>query len=332
VARRAQLDPLVGDALDAIGYDTLLRDACRILDAAKARDAKRCAAIDASSLRERCQSAVAEIVGAPESCPWRVDSKRALGRDPACIALALRDERLCAGVREPLGRVTCSAIVEHAPARCAALGRAGEKARCEREAARWESVIAAASGGGGERPQLASAGKLTATVGDGAAPVVADLQAELNGGVVLVVGRIGTRLTLGASSDFGSGHFPSSPTAKTTLSLEVLLPATGSKLPRFASDGRKAGTEPEVESFVLRLPGRPDLRAPPMPAKLLLVVTKLEPQRTGAVELSFDGDLSNAEGPWHVHVDVVTFVRDIVTPEALYDANARPFGSAQEMR
>jgi hypothetical protein len=332
VSRRAQLDPLVGDALDAIGYDTLLRDACRILDAAKARDAKRCVAIDASSLRERCQSAVAEISGAPELCPWRVDSRRALGRDPGCIALALRDERLCAGVRQPLGRTTCSAIVEHAPARCAALARGGEKARCEREATRWVSVIPAASGGGGERPRLAGAGKLTASVADGGAPVVADLQAELSGGVVLVTGRMGTRLTLGPSSDSGAGHFPSSPTAETALSLEMLLPATGIKLPRFAPDGGKVGTEPQIESFVLRLPGRPDLRAPPMPAKLSLAVTKLEAQRGGALELSFDGDLSNAEGAWHVHADAVSFVRDIVTAEALYDANARPFGSGQEMR
>jgi hypothetical protein len=341
VMRRAQLDPLIGDALDAIGYDTLLRDACRMLDAAKARDAKRCAAIDASSLRERCQSAVAEIGGAADGCPWRVDSKRAMGRDPACVALAARDERLCAGIRQPLGRVTCGAIAGHAPARCGALARPGERARCEREVARWESVIPPPSGD--HRQGLASTGKLTVTLGDAGAPVVTDLQAEVNEGVVLVVGRMGTRLTLGPSSDFGVGRFPASPTAETALTLELLLPATGTKLARFASDAGRAGgggappnhetgTEPQVESFVLRLPGRSELRAPPTPAKLGLTVAKLEPLRAGALELSFDGDLANAEGAVHVHAEVVTFVRDVVTAEALYEVNARPFGSGQEMR
>jgi hypothetical protein len=34
VAAHAGVDPLVGDALEGIGYDTLLRDACRALEAA----------------------------------------------------------------------------------------------------------------------------------------------------------------------------------------------------------------------------------------------------------------------------------------------------------
>src|ERR1051326_3404484 len=37
VQEKAKLDPLVGDALRAIGYDTFLRDACRLLEAAKDR-------------------------------------------------------------------------------------------------------------------------------------------------------------------------------------------------------------------------------------------------------------------------------------------------------
>src|SRR4051812_28373985 len=34
VKERANVDPLVGDGLRAIGYDTFLRDACRLLEAA----------------------------------------------------------------------------------------------------------------------------------------------------------------------------------------------------------------------------------------------------------------------------------------------------------
>src|SRR5580658_9409690 len=78
VDRHARVDPLVGDALEAIGYDTLFRDACRILEAAKAKDSKRCLAIETSPLRERCLATVAELAGEPDACPWRFDSRKAL--------------------------------------------------------------------------------------------------------------------------------------------------------------------------------------------------------------------------------------------------------------
>src|ERR1019366_1781105 len=57
----ARVDPIAGDALEAIGYDTFLRDACRVLDATKANDPGRCPAIEASSLEARCRTTVAEV-------------------------------------------------------------------------------------------------------------------------------------------------------------------------------------------------------------------------------------------------------------------------------
>ena len=87
--KRAGIDPLVGDALDAIGYETFLRDACRMLDAMKAEDAKRCDAIDASSLRARCRARVAMVAGRADDCPLRSESEPALGREPACVAACM---------------------------------------------------------------------------------------------------------------------------------------------------------------------------------------------------------------------------------------------------
>src|SRR5688500_9512539 len=49
VNERAKLDPLVGDALGAIGYETLLRDACRLLEAAKDKKREACDKIDSSA-------------------------------------------------------------------------------------------------------------------------------------------------------------------------------------------------------------------------------------------------------------------------------------------
>src|SRR5688572_18341673 len=48
VAERSKVDPLVGDALRAIGYDTFFRDACRLLEAAKDKKRETCERIDSS--------------------------------------------------------------------------------------------------------------------------------------------------------------------------------------------------------------------------------------------------------------------------------------------
>src|SRR5579884_4198000 len=106
-------DPLLGDALEAVGYDTFLRDACRVLAAAKARDASPCASIDASALRRRCEATVAEVAGRPDGCPWDVPTKPELGRDPECVAIATPDARLCAAVRDRAGRAACEGIATH---------------------------------------------------------------------------------------------------------------------------------------------------------------------------------------------------------------------------
>ena len=142
--------PLLGDALEAVGYDTFLRDACRVIDAAKANDASRCAAIDASALEARCRATVAEVAGTPDACPGRPPSRPARGRDPRCLAVASRDPRLCAAVADPLG---ARHVRGHARAqRCGparASGRARAKPRCARDAERWRGVLAST-----ERPAV----------------------------------------------------------------------------------------------------------------------------------------------------------------------------------
>ena len=109
VAQRGALDPAVGDALEAIGYDTLVRDACRMLEAAHAQDRKRCAGIDASSLRERCEALVAELAGDPDACPFQFPARPESGRDPVCIAVAVHDARFCAAAVGAPDRATCEA-------------------------------------------------------------------------------------------------------------------------------------------------------------------------------------------------------------------------------
>ena len=65
VKEHAGTDPLVGDSLYAIGYDTVIRDSCRILEALSAKDERRCDPIASSTLRAHCQNTVAIAYAAP---------------------------------------------------------------------------------------------------------------------------------------------------------------------------------------------------------------------------------------------------------------------------
>ena len=63
VKAHAAVDPLVADALHALGYRTFLMDACRILEAAHARSDAPCRRIDATGLEQECEAVVAMSEG-----------------------------------------------------------------------------------------------------------------------------------------------------------------------------------------------------------------------------------------------------------------------------
>ena len=121
VKERANIDPLVGDALRAIGYDTFLRDACRLLEAAKDHSREKCDRIDSSALRSRCQSWVAMVAQTPDTCPLQFEGIPTRGRNVTCLAVAGKDPRLCTGEPRTAVRATCEA---HGPAGRRSLRRA----------------------------------------------------------------------------------------------------------------------------------------------------------------------------------------------------------------
>jgi hypothetical protein len=316
--QRAALDPLVGDALEAIGYDTLVRDACRVLDAAKAHDARRCESIDSSALRERCQAAVAEIAGEPDACPFEVARRPELGRDAACLALAVRDARLCAGAPEAAARTTCIAIATHDAAPCARLPVRGEQARCARDEKRWASAIpaagagnGAASGAGGAASGAGGAASIpsgTATVDGRAVPL------DVSRGVVLLERIDGVHLAVGPMGHAGSGFVAPSPLAQGSIALELVVPA----------DPKKAA----VERLELSLPQRPALTVEsPRTAPLSVRVTRVERARGGAVELSVAGAMPDGA---QLEAAVSTFVRDVVKASA--QLGTTRFGDAGILR
>ena len=300
VQTHAHLDPLVGDALEAIGYDTFLRDVCRVLDAAKARDSKRCAAIDTSTLRDRCEAVVAEIAGEPQNCPWEVSSKRSLGRRASCLAIAARDPRLCAGASEHLDRATCEAVARHDAAPCTRLPMRADQARCTRDEQRWHTATPAADASTAT-PFPPWKGQLRVENEDAGPPAESDLAVDLARGVVLVEDRNGTHVTLGTVTEGGAGFLATSPHRPTTLGVVLVKPALGA-----------AGAGVHVEHAELILPGHLPLDSSAATSTLTAKLDKLEPTRGGRVEFSVDGTLGGAEGVWRVHAHGATFVRDIV--------------------
>ncbi|HTB78479.1 MAG TPA: hypothetical protein VK762_34785 [Polyangiaceae bacterium] len=329
---RARLDPLLGDALEAIGYDTFLRDACRVIEAAKANDAKKCSAIDASSLEARCRATVAEVAGTPDTCPWETPSRPARGREPRCLAVASRDARLCAAVADPLDRATCEATLEPGDRSCAKLQGRAAQARCSRDADRWHGVLASdreegkRSGADGRDPPhdaLVVSGKLHVESAspspgslrdhpDPAAAIDVDLAPDLARGITLLQQRDGTRIVLGPLTEAGLDFIAPSPHVRASLALEL-----------FAVAGpRGAGPIVQIQRVELVVPGRPPLSTPGAQSTLTAKLDKLDVARASPVAVVVDGDISAAGSSWRVHAEIATFVRDVVRAADVYGSLA----------
>jgi hypothetical protein len=312
VQQRAAVDPVLGDALESIGYDTFLRDACRVLDAAKAHEAKRCDGIDASGLRARCQATVAEVAGNAEACPWEIPSKPARGREPACVAIAERDARLCVAVIDRADRATCDAIASGKGDACAKLPRRVDQARCARDADRWRTSVPAPSG---DTPgALATpAGKLHVEGGDGGAPVDADIAQDVTRGVVVVEQLDGVHFVVGPLDDAGPGFIAPSPHVAASVAVDLFVPS-----------GLVAGKDRPVriDRAQLLVPGQSPLATPAARSTLVAKVDKMDRKRGAEVHVVIDGALGDAR----VHAEATTFVRDVVKASAIYDVGAPRLG------
>lgn len=325
VEERAGIDPLVGDALEAIGYDTFLRDTCRVLDAAKAGDPTRCSGIEASSLEAQCRAVVAQVKGDPDLCPWHAPSRPSRGREPKCVALAARNPLLCGAASNPLDRATCEAALGRDPRRCASLGAAAEQARCRRDTQRWASLLA---GGGRARGQsdarciagdasaleaapgeLRGAVHLEALAPAGQAPDQAasfnlNLAPELARGVVVVTQHDDARLTIGPLREGGLDFIAPSPHVRATFAIELSVPP--------APPTHKSDLPAHVERAELLVPGRAPMASPGGRTVLTATVDGAPRCRGGAVHFTVDGEMYGPESSWRLHGEGTTFVRDVV--------------------
>jgi hypothetical protein len=303
VKTHARLDPLVGDAIEALGYDTLLRDACSIVEAAKALDVRRCAVIEVSSLRERCVATVAEVAGKADACPWEMPGRPLRGRDPACLAIAARDARLCAAVVQASEREACVAVAAGEPAACNKLPREADRARCARAAARWRTLLTIAA----PRPRLAVTGKLHLEAA-GETPFDSDFAEELERGLVVEEQNAGLRLRVGSALGSGMDDLD-----RDKVVVELVVPPVD---PAQATPPAPAVRVERLDAIVRG--HRVTLVSPARATGITVKVTSLERARGSRVELSIAGVFGDGPSAANAHVELQTFVRDVVRPADVY--------------
>lgn len=207
-------DPLVADGIDAIGYDTLVFDACRAIKALKDNDPGSCDATAATRIRERCHAQVAMLTGKEALCPTDDLVPGFPMHDVQCVAVARRDVRPCAAL-EGTERAMCEGLVARDASRC------GTDPRCNRMIARWRSSLPPISG----KSPYASSLRVEVTSLDehadgGTQAESFDLSREASAGAVVVHLKNETRVLIGDAREIPA-H------GDTRGGLALVLPAAG---------------------------------------------------------------------------------------------------------
>ena len=293
VQRGPAIGAILGDDVEPTDQGTMERDVCYVIDAAKAGDARRCQPIVISSLRAQCVATVAEVAATPDACPFFLADRPDLGRDPVCVALASRDERLCGAAREATARAACTAVTTRDPAACNGLPPGAEQTRCALEQRRWASVIPAAP----PHPPLDLQGHWTAKVeGDEVTMIEGGWELDVSRGVVLVERRDGTHIVFGAAPPPADIVRATPPSSVSWVRVEVVVPRSGAKA--------------RVSTYEFNLANDQHRRFEPGGRTDLHVdIEKLDRRRAGIVQLFVNGSL---ESGLLTRNGLRSFVRDVV--------------------
>lgn len=288
-----KIDPMIGDALLAFGYDTFLRDACRQIDAVKSRDPKKCDAIVASELGRHCRETVAEVAGNPDDCPFQGGVRSRL-----CVAIASRDSRLCTS-SSLAESAQCNAVVLHDETKCDVWNKS-EIAMCRRIGKRLASSLPAAQTNLPALPALSA--KLTVHPLAGTEPLTPDtawLVSDANDGVAMTLSAIDTSFSFGPSHEEAAFPHEVTPASPLRIGFEMHVSSA-------------PGADPKIRNVVLQIPGGVRLDDAQLHAQPKIKIVKLEKVRAGAVELSVDGEMGSAPQAFAFHLEMKTFVRDVV--------------------
>jgi hypothetical protein len=301
VAQHAVIDPLVSDAVRAIGYDTLLRDACRILQAIKVKDTSPCLAITASSLQSRCQSLVAMAVRDPEKCPWYSASEKQLGRDPDCLAVATHDPRSCAAGLEST-HATCEALSSGDPSRCAS-ATGDEHATCARDMERERSLLAVDHDALETKPPRAHLEIHGAGATKDPPATELDLSSNVAGGAVIASAVLG-----GANIELARD-----------LEMTLRLPSRADRSHLAATVAFESGA-PKLVKLALSIPKVGELSCPSPHCALILTMPQADQKRGSPLSATMEGTIETPGATYQVKLQIDTYVRDVVGRAAFYGA------------
>jgi hypothetical protein len=300
VSQHALADPLVGDALRSIGYDTFLRDACRVLQALKMKDSAPCEAISSTALQRHCQGLLAMAETAPDKCPWYAVAEKRDGRDPTCLAVSTHDPRDCAAENASLGPL-CQALASGDVSHC---GQAtgDERATCSRDVEREKTLLAEAE---------------VHDVHDRTTPKVhfevhgakgtkdpavteADLSANFAGGVVISAASAGgVAVVLARDPE------------------EVLgLPLRSEKTHVVAEVAMEKATT--VTKLAVNVPRMPEVVCPSPHCDLTVTMVKADPKRGTPLSATIEGTVEVPSGTYEIKLQIDSFVRDVVSRAALF--------------
>jgi hypothetical protein len=295
----AKMDPLIADALLSFGYDTFVRDACRQIDAAKSQDARKCDAIVASELADHCRATIAMIAGKPDDCPFS-DSSKSNGRVPTCIAAALRDPRFCISENAER-RPACNALVTHDPTQCDVVPKP-QIAQCRRAGDRLASSLPPAQSNLAALPKASSKLDLTALAGTQTlVPRSSTLQSDVETGVAISIGAVETVFSFGPSHEEAAFPHEVTPSSPVRIGFDMHV-------------ANAAKQETKIKNVVLEVPGGVRLDDAQMHTSPKIKILQLEKNRGGAVEFTVDGEIGSSPQAFAFHLEVKTFVRDVVKP------------------
>lgn len=301
VNEHAKLDPLVGDAIRAIGYDTFLRDTCRGLDAIKAKDLKRCDLVEVSSLRAHCQNTYAIALGLPDACAFQNSLSKDRGRVPSCVAVASRSLALCASTETYVERASCEALLTQESFRCKSLPSM-DRLRCEHDIERMRGFLST------EKIDKAAAKAAIATLdleaahgSEAVTPPKSDFSKDMQKGVVVIADGGELVASFGSKLHSDGTFLVPSRASQARLSLVIAVGKTGSA---------------RVKHLEVDVPGRALVSLEGDHCDCTLKNVSLGDHRGSDVRLELDASVGSPPNAFKLHAVVKTFMRDLVKSEA----------------
>ena len=341
-SRHQEQDPVLGDALDALGYEVLVDDACLALDALKTRETARCGGLQSSTLRLRCLRDVAIVRKEGALCPLAQENDRRSGRDPLCVALAEGAYVACTGLRAYAEKTGCEAATTGEAIRCEPLGKT-ERSRCERlvrrfsglgtrgvatlpprsrgtitlEALEGSTPLYAAAPDGDAGPPVEAETTVSLGTSEGASPEAQRRDPlEAFAGAVLSAGERGGFLTDGGAladrQELVLGRFRHG-----GMTTTYVAPANGRM--RLALALTVANGRAEVGALELELPGRTtfvyEKSAANLSSRFEGTATVIPADRLtvgGPVRVHLEGKIGVVPNEFRVKIDLETWLRDQV--------------------